>query len=119
MKPQEPRSQPAENRPTVRRRFTRFHGFTGICVLLALVGVAMDSTLGVLGVWVFFLLGTGLGVAVPRLRLFGPFICHGATLRRQVALTFDDGPDPATTPAVLDVLRLRGITAVFFCVGER
>lgn len=34
-----------------------------------------------------------------------------------VALTFDDGPDPATTPAVLDSLDRLGLVATFFCTG--
>lgn len=41
----------------------------------------------------------------------------GATDR--VALTFDDGPDPVHTPAVLDRLRDVGAVATFFVVGER
>jgi peptidoglycan/xylan/chitin deacetylase (PgdA/CDA1 family) len=36
-----------------------------------------------------------------------------------VALTFDDGPHPQGTPAVLEVLRGRGATATFFLVGEQ
>ena len=36
-----------------------------------------------------------------------------------VALTFDDGPDPESTPQVLDVLARHGATATFFCVGHR
>ena len=35
----------------------------------------------------------------------------------ELLLTFDDGPDPATTPIVLDILRARGLRAVFFQVG--
>lgn len=35
-----------------------------------------------------------------------------------IYLTFDDGPIPEVTPWVLDQLRLRGIKATFFCVGE-
>jgi peptidoglycan/xylan/chitin deacetylase (PgdA/CDA1 family) len=38
---------------------------------------------------------------------------------RGVALTFDDGPDPVFTPAVLDVLAGRGVQATFFVVGKR
>ena len=34
-----------------------------------------------------------------------------------VALTFDDGPDAAWTPAVLDVLRSRHVPATFFVIG--
>jgi peptidoglycan/xylan/chitin deacetylase (PgdA/CDA1 family) len=36
-----------------------------------------------------------------------------------VALTFDDGPDPVSTPAILDLLRAGGARATFFLVGER
>jgi peptidoglycan/xylan/chitin deacetylase (PgdA/CDA1 family) len=36
-----------------------------------------------------------------------------------VALTFDDGPDPDATPAVLDALELAGARATFFLVGEQ
>ena len=36
-----------------------------------------------------------------------------------VALTFDDGPRPDTTGALLDGLALRGVPATFFLVGER
>lgn len=39
--------------------------------------------------------------------------------RPQVALTFDDGPDPRLTPAVLDVLQARGVPATFLLVAER
>ena len=36
-----------------------------------------------------------------------------------VVLTFDDGPHPEGTPAILEVLRERGATATFFLVGEQ
>ncbi|MGS2613917.1 polysaccharide deacetylase family protein [Micromonospora sp. LZ34] len=37
---------------------------------------------------------------------------------RQVALTFDDGPDPVWTPKVLDRLRAARVTATFCVVGR-
>ncbi len=37
--------------------------------------------------------------------------------RRQVALTFDDGPDPRWTPAILDILKRSGAPATFFVTG--
>jgi peptidoglycan/xylan/chitin deacetylase (PgdA/CDA1 family) len=39
--------------------------------------------------------------------------------RQGIALTFDDGPDPAGTPAVLAALAAAGATATFFLVGEQ
>jgi peptidoglycan-N-acetylglucosamine deacetylase len=35
-----------------------------------------------------------------------------------VALTFDDGPDPTWTPAVLDALQAAGAAATFFALGR-
>src|ERR1035437_857281 len=43
-------------------------------------------------------------------------VCIG---RPCVALTFDDGPDPVTTPRVLDVLHEKQVRATFFVVGKR
>ena len=37
----------------------------------------------------------------------------------EIALTFDDGPDPRTTPQLLDLLDDRGIVATFFLIGEK
>jgi peptidoglycan/xylan/chitin deacetylase (PgdA/CDA1 family) len=37
---------------------------------------------------------------------------------RAVALTFDDGPHPVHTPAVLDVLARAGVQATFFVIGR-
>src|SRR5205814_2753038 len=36
----------------------------------------------------------------------------------ELIFTFDDGPNPKTTPAVLDTLAKHHIHAVFFMVGE-
>ncbi|MFI9050900.1 polysaccharide deacetylase family protein [Streptomyces sp. NPDC053427] len=40
------------------------------------------------------------------------------TQGREVALTFDDGPDPRCTPKILRTLRRHDIRATFFIVGE-
>ncbi|MHB8496006.1 MAG: polysaccharide deacetylase family protein [Casimicrobiaceae bacterium] len=40
-----------------------------------------------------------------------------AAARHEVAITFDDGPDPAVTPAVLDILDAHGARATFFCIA--
>jgi peptidoglycan/xylan/chitin deacetylase (PgdA/CDA1 family) len=48
-----------------------------------------------------------------------PRLARGPTGRREVLLTFDDGPDPVTTPKVLDILHRERVPAVFFLVGRR
>jgi peptidoglycan/xylan/chitin deacetylase (PgdA/CDA1 family) len=40
------------------------------------------------------------------------------TDKKVVALTFDDGPNAATTPALLDVLRAKKVKATFFILGQ-
>jgi peptidoglycan/xylan/chitin deacetylase (PgdA/CDA1 family) len=35
-----------------------------------------------------------------------------------IAMTFDDGPSPATTPLLLDILKQRNIKATFFMIGQ-
>jgi peptidoglycan-N-acetylglucosamine deacetylase len=55
-------------------------------------------------------------------RLLRPFFGSVVAVRtgeKLMALTFDDGPDPETTPAVLDALARHGMRATFFVVGER
>lgn len=46
-------------------------------------------------------------------------VWRGRRSERAVALTFDDGPDPEHTPAVLDVLAREAVTATFFLIGRR
>ncbi|MRR21523.1 polysaccharide deacetylase family protein [bacterium] len=38
---------------------------------------------------------------------------------KRLFLTFDDGPDPESTPRILDILRDCGVKATFFCTGSR
>jgi peptidoglycan-N-acetylglucosamine deacetylase len=40
------------------------------------------------------------------------------TSRKEVFLTFDDGPVPEVTPLVLGILKKYNVKATFFCVGE-
>ncbi len=43
---------------------------------------------------------------------------RGATRKKLVALTFDDGPHPKFTPQLLQILRTEKVPATFFVVGE-
>ncbi|MBA2586413.1 MAG: polysaccharide deacetylase family protein, partial [Chthoniobacterales bacterium] len=47
-----------------------------------------------------------------------PTLYHqGAGDEHQVAITFDDGPDPEWTPQILDILKTHNAKAAFFLVG--
>lgn len=49
----------------------------------------------------------------------GVVVPDSAGFQRRVALTFDDGPNPETTPQVLDTLKQYGVSATFFINGNR
>ena len=59
----------------------------------------------------------GLDGVGPILDLSGTDVRSIAPPNHVVALTFDDGPDPRWTPAILDVLARRQVPATFFVVG--
>jgi peptidoglycan/xylan/chitin deacetylase (PgdA/CDA1 family) len=64
---------------------------------------------------------TALGLW-PRSRALGSNwtrLPAGATLRGEVAITIDDGPDPEITPQVLTILARHRARATFFCIGDR
>ena len=51
-------------------------------------------------------------------QFFGTLVNRVETSEKVVALTFDDGPDPAGTQAILDTLRERQAPATFFLIGR-
>jgi peptidoglycan-N-acetylglucosamine deacetylase len=53
----------------------------------------------------------------PASQLFGPTITR-APSADAVALTFDDGPNPAITPRLLDLLERENTRATFFVIGR-
>lgn len=57
------------------------------------------------------------GAVAPSSQLFGPTIRRTEN-SKTIALTFDDGPNPAVTPELLDVLERHGAKATFFVIGK-
>ena len=69
--------------------------------------------------WTGYILICSFGVAKLKLNFFVPAVCRGDSTERLVTLTFDDGPDPEGTPALLEILKLHQIKAVFFPIGTK
>jgi peptidoglycan/xylan/chitin deacetylase (PgdA/CDA1 family) len=57
------------------------------------------------------------GAVDPRAQLFGHTVCRTPS-PNLLALTFDDGPNPAITPKLLDLLVKHNAKATFFLVGK-
>ncbi len=98
---------------------TRSHLVRLGALLLPILGWALGGGAWFCAALVAVLSVIALGVRFPQLQLFGRFVCRGDDARRCVALSFDDGPDAASTPDLLDLLRERNVQVTFFCVGER
>ncbi|HMK05663.1 MAG TPA: polysaccharide deacetylase family protein [Ferruginibacter sp.] len=46
-------------------------------------------------------------------------ICSADTHKKEIAISFDDGPVANFTPGILDLLKRENIKATFFCIGHR
>jgi len=55
----------------------------------------------------------------PRFGFYLPVISKGASGKKAVSITFDDGPDPLTTPLLLNLLLKRQTKATFFVTGQK
>lgn len=58
------------------------------------------------------------GIFRPSSSVFYPTISSVSTTLPSIALTFDDGPHPETTPRILDVLAKYSAKATFFVIGK-
>lgn len=56
---------------------------------------------------------------IQRLRFYLPIVRHGNRDKPVVAITLDDGPDPGTTPLLLDLLSRHATRATFFLIGQK
>ncbi len=59
------------------------------------------------------------GAASIRSGFYVRSLNRAATGEREIALTFDDGPDPDTTPRILEILEKNQVKATFFIIGHK
>ncbi|MBK8703227.1 MAG: polysaccharide deacetylase family protein [Saprospiraceae bacterium] len=94
--------------------------FILLMVLTAGIHIWTPVHWGVYAFWVLALAGCmAYGSAYICSQFYIPAICHVPNNKRQVALTFDDGPDPEITPQVLAILKEYEVKATFFCIGRK
>jgi peptidoglycan/xylan/chitin deacetylase (PgdA/CDA1 family) len=93
--------------------------FIGIAAIIVSVFVFIISPVYALIPLVLFVIISILSPFFPGLQMFLPSVMRGVSGTRGVALTFDDGPDPASTPLIIEMLKKHGIKAHFFIVGRK
>lgn len=92
---------------------------TGLAALLMAVPLGLGSVPQTAAVpLALFLLVCLAAPFLPRWSFFLPVICRGTPGSKDIALTFDDGPFPASTPILLELLARYRLPATFFVVGE-
>ncbi len=89
-----------------------------LCAGIAIVLAMIDWMLCVIPLAVFVCVCLAAPF-FPRLGFFLPVVSRGCTGNNLVALTFDDGPDPTTTPHILNLLDTYNAPATFFVIGEK
>jgi peptidoglycan/xylan/chitin deacetylase (PgdA/CDA1 family) len=57
------------------------------------------------------------GSVAPSSQIFGPTLRH-TNAANKIALTFDDGPNPAVTPRLLELFDRHSVRATFFLIGK-
>jgi len=75
-----------------------------------MIGGASAIAAGIAGLTVY-------GAAYPRAHLFGPIVFRTGAPNK-LAITFDDGPNPAITPKLLDLLAKHNAGRHFFWWGN-
>ncbi|MDO9066960.1 MAG: polysaccharide deacetylase family protein [Deltaproteobacteria bacterium] len=104
----------------MQRRFSRLSPAekTGVIALLLAFLLSLLCPLLALFPLLFFLLACLIAPFFPGYGFFLPIISRGNPENNQVALTFDDGPSPLSTPILLDLLARHKLLATFFVVGR-
>jgi len=96
------------------------YAFMAIMMTMAFAGLSERVP-----IWIFLLPIAGFifmvvyGSANIGSGFFMHVTCRNEESEDEIAITFDDGPDPETTLQVLDILKQNDIKATFFCIGEK
>lgn len=102
-----------------RRRYSPAEK-TGLAALLTAIPLGLGSVPQAAALpLALFLLVCLVAPFLPRSSFFVPVICRGRPGSQGIALTFDDGPFPASTPLLLELLARHRLPATFFVVGEQ
>jgi len=79
-----------------------------LTIFPAIVSTGMAATAAGIAAW---------GAVAPSSELYGPTVRRTSSPRK-IALTFDDGPNPAVTPRLLELFDRYSVRATFFLIGK-
>lgn len=99
-------------------RFSQAEKLAALAWLVALPLFFFSTTLALLPL-ILFLMACLIAPFCPRWSFFLPLISSGKAGCKGIALSFDDGPSPLSTPIILTLLKRYNYPATFFVIGEK
>lgn len=98
---------------------------TNIVFLLLLIAIVVLNSQFDISFWYYILLFFIYSLVVfwgsynVDSNFFIRIVCKANTAKKEIAISFDDGPAENYTPEILDLLNKNNIKAAFFCIGNR
>ena len=93
-----------------------------IVLLFALIGVHVKSGLPIFiyfALLITYSLIVFYGCYYVGSNFFIKIVCRAETDKKEIAISFDDGPVINYTPEILQLLKEENVKAAFFCIGNR
>ncbi len=98
--------------------YTRIFYITVLIIFLFLDWKTDLPLYSYLILYVFYLLTAFWGTYFIQLNYFLISKCKGSRSKKEIAITFDDGPMKEFTPAILNILKKESTPAAFFLIGK-
>lgn len=95
-----------------------------VLFFIALIAIIITSNYYEIGVLAyllliaFYILIISIGTFTIQMNFYFNSLNSGKTDKKELSITFDDGPHPQITPEVLKLLEEHQMEATFFCVGK-
>jgi len=100
---------------------SKFHllNIISVLLLLAILTAGGQVVVSILILAVIYLVFLAIGSIFIQFNFYFKSLNSGQTNQKQIAITFDDGPDSETTQNILVILEKHKAVATFFCIGEK
>ena len=90
----------------------------GLSVIVELLFIDLHYLFYLVPCFIYFVLLTW-GSFYVNSQFYAPSIVRFSTNKKEIVLSFDDGPDTQITPIILDILKEFEAKAIFFCIGKK
>lgn len=94
--------------------------FASLLVIAIAVDIMYDGLFFIIPLLIFiYSLIVFYGCYFIQSNFFMKVFCSAKTTKKEIAISFDDGPVDNFTPQIIETLKENNIKAAFFCIGNR